>query len=1074
MAYTQIQKIENPIPSASDKWGVRSVVDGYHMIVARSGTSLTKVYKRDIDGVWQNQGTVTGQTGQSMSGNYFTVAVAASQDLKIYDKDSLSSPLQTLNESTDGTATFGNSVVISENYIVIGDQAKDTNTGQIFIYEKTGTNSWTAYANNPVEADALNEQDFFGSSVATNDESIIIGALGDNSKKGAVYIFQKDVDTGVWEQTQKIFASDGLVNDQFGESISASGDHFVVGASLKDSLSGDINSGAAYVFKYSTSWFEIDKLVSVDETDPEGDHFGESVYINGDHIIVGSPAARLNKGVADVFFKKRSWGHLKKILGSDTAADDDFGTSVSISGRFIAVGSPDNESATIGGSAYVYEDPPVRLRLAQEFEVNSEYLPSKASVYLKRVGQNLTDYWPIYNTSKTVIDATNFSTIDQANTEGEMVIDADQFIKLVAGDPESSARFGNSVSISGDYAIIGADRKDVPPVNNNEGVAYIFYKDPDNPSSQWNEVRRLTASDPEEKAYFGEAVSISGDYAIVGAGSKNELPGNDDEGAAYIFYRDPDNPSNQWNEVRKIIASDAEKDAHFGDSLSISGDYAIVGAYLKNEGVFGNAGAAYIFYKDPDNPSNQWNEVKKIVASDLEATAHFGVSVSISGNYVVVGAEFKNESPGNDNEGAAYIFYKDQGGVNNWGQVKKIVASDREKLDNFGISVSISGSYVVVGAHLEDGDEGAEGAAYIFYKDQGGVNNWGQVKKIVASNRKANDFFGWSVSISGDYVVVGAYQKWISLWQDEGAAYIFYKDQGGVNNWGQVKKIVASDPEFFANFGWSVSISGDYVISGAYHKNEPPGDDNEGAAYVFEIETVFEGSNIITFNDITGGFTGNGYMISQDELYPASDFGVINYPIRAITPDTYDLWLRVINTSNDNLEIEMLIDGNVTKTISTFIDNPSDGLEWTWVSTSLVLPDNRDHILGIRIKENNVAIDKMYIEVDSTTPYTEGPDLSVSPYITAHMKVYDSLKSEPNSPIFVYDYKNSITEIIQDDWYNFDIKVLDETHGYMSASDFHESFYLVMSLSGSNTSNFVVWELIDNDEYSAPSSAIRF
>jgi hypothetical protein len=88
----------------------------------------------------------------------------------------------------------------------------------------------------------------------------------------------------------------------------------------------------------------------------------------------------------------------------------------------------------------------------------------------------------------------------------------------------------------------------------------------------------------------------------------------------------------------------------------------------------------------------------------------------------------------------------------------------------------------------------------------------------------------------------------------------------------------------------------------------------------------------------------------------------------------------------------------------------------------------------------------------------------------------------PNSPLFIYDYKNSITEIIQDDWYNFNIKVLDDTHGYTSASDFTEDYYLVMSVSGSNTSNFIIWELIDNDEQINPSlelgsytsSAIKF
>jgi hypothetical protein len=244
-----------------------------------------------------------------------------------------------------------------------------------------------------------------------------------------------------------------LANDQFGESISASGDHFVVGASLKDNSIGEVNSGAAYVFKYSTSWFEVDKLVSVDEANPEGDHFGESVYINGDHIIVGSPAARLNKGVADVFYKKRSWGHLKKILGSDTAADDAFGTSVSVSGRFIAVGSPNEDTAASNaGAVYIYEDPSVHLRLAQEFEVNSEYLPTKASAYLKRVGENTSNFWAIYNTQKTVIDATNFSTIDSVIDPSFVSLTDSTYAQLKMNDVEPNTTVVDSQgNISANY-----------------------------------------------------------------------------------------------------------------------------------------------------------------------------------------------------------------------------------------------------------------------------------------------------------------------------------------------------------------------------------------------------------------------------------------------------------------------------------------------------------------------------------------------------------------------------------------------------------------------------------------------
>ena len=187
------------------------------------------------------------------------------------------------------------------------------------------------------------------------------------------------------------------------------------------------------------------------------------------------------------------------------------------------------------------------------------------------------------------------------------------------------------------------------------------------------------------------------------------------------------------------------------------------------------------------------------MASDRATNDYFGYSVSISGSYIIVGAYYEDEDESGANTllnaGSAYIFAKDQGGTDNWGQVKKIVASDRAAGDYFGNSVSISGSNAIVGANLEDEDAtggstfGNAGSAYIFVKDQGGDGNWGQVKKIVASDRAAEDYFGTSVSISGNYVIVGAY------YEDEdavggatlssaGSAYLFAKDQGGTDTWG--------------------------------------------------------------------------------------------------------------------------------------------------------------------------------------------------------------------------------------------------------------------------------------------------
>jgi len=222
-----------------------------------------------------------------------------------------------------------------------------------------------------------------------------------------------------------------------------------------------------------------------------------------------------------------------------------------------------------------------------------------------------------------------------------------------------------------------------------------------------------------------------------------------------------------FNEVIKAVASDRGTYDYFGVSVSISGDYAIVGAYRDREDTSGantlsDAGSAYIFERDA---GGNWQEVKKIVASDRGAVDYFGFSVSISGDYAIVGAFIEDEDTSGANtlseSGSAYIFERDAGG--NWKEVQKIVASDRETNDLFGYSVSISGDYAIVGAHYEDEDtSGANtlslaGSAYIYERDAGG--NWKEVQKIVASDRGATDLFGMSVSISGNYVIVGANEE---------------------------------------------------------------------------------------------------------------------------------------------------------------------------------------------------------------------------------------------------------------------------------------------------------------------------
>ena len=213
--------------------------------------------------------------------------------------------------------------------------------------------------------------------------------------------------------------------------------------------------------------------------------------------------------------------------------------------------------------------------------------------------------------------------------------------------------------------------------------------------------------------------------------------------------------------------------------------------------------------------------VKKITASDGAAGDFFGVSVSISGDTAIVGAE------GDDGyKGAAYIFERNQGGANNWGEVKKLTGSGTtqpagdQSVSNFGYSVSISGDTAIVGMNALV----QVGNAWIFERNGGGMNNWGEVKKLTASDGAANDQFGISVSISVDTVIVGASGDDNS----KGSAYIFKRNTGGINNWGQVKKLTASDGAAGDEFGYSVLISGDTAIVGSV------GDDNvKGSAHIF-------------------------------------------------------------------------------------------------------------------------------------------------------------------------------------------------------------------------------------------------
>jgi len=386
--------------------------------------------------------------------------------------------------------------------------------------------------------------------------------------------------------------------------------------------------------------------------------------------------------------------------------------------------------------------------------------------------------------------------------------------KIQASDKEASDEFGWSVSISGDgnTALIGVPREDTG--GDRAGAAYIFTRS----GTTWTQQQKIQASDKEQRDEFGYSVSISSDGNTAIVGAYLEDTGATDAGAAYIFTRS----GGTWTQQAKIQASDKETNDWFGWSVSISGDgnTAIVGA--TGEGT-GDTGAAYIFTRS----GGTWTQQAKIQASDKQAYDNFGWSVSISsdGNTALVGSP--GEGTGGVLAGAAYIFTRSG---TTWTQQQKIQASDKEQVDRFGYSVFISsdGNTAIVGAYGEDTGATSAGAAYIFTRSG---TTWTQQAKIQASDKEANDQFGYSVSISGggNIAVVGAYLE-DTGGDRAGAAYIFTRSG---TTWTQQQKIQASNLEGGDEFGWSVSISsdGNTAIVGA--RFEDTGASGAGAAYIF-------------------------------------------------------------------------------------------------------------------------------------------------------------------------------------------------------------------------------------------------
>ncbi len=325
--------------------------------------------------------------------------------------------------------------------------------------------------------------------------------------------------------------------------------------------------------------------------------------------------------------------------------------------------------------------------------------------------------------------------------------DWNQVIKGVASDRAAGDKFGTSVAVFGNYAVVGA-----PGAN----AAYVFK----NISGTWAQTQILSTN--VTRTEFGIKVAIYENYIVIGS---NDNPTSEDLGfseysdSSYVYVFK--NIAETWTEIKRLEGSDIQINDRFGSSLDIYGEYIVVGA-MKDADIDGldiiqNSGSAYVFQNNGDS----WTEVQKITASDRSIEHQFGNSVSISGDYLVVGDKDYYRDPNIIEHvvlgaGSIYIF-KNSNGV--WTEQQKLIGSDVVSGDSFGCSVSIDKENVIVGAKQQSSDLNGlnplinAGAVYVF-KNTNDV--WSEVQKITASDRNIDKYFGASVSIDNEYFVVGS------------------------------------------------------------------------------------------------------------------------------------------------------------------------------------------------------------------------------------------------------------------------------------------------------------------------------